>query len=151
MFIGVERAPIAAPVAVRTFEYIKILKDHTEDHMSTALRANEPEDGRIYFLCHGYWVLPAPPSLSPGLSECLAQARRVTVKGKNMLFDLELGVDSHRKPKSPDISLFRNRNHAKAFHLLLKIIDSRIDLCLEIILPYILPFGHTFHSVLFAN
>lgn len=71
MLIGMDGAPIAAPVAVGTLDYIEILKDHAEDRMSTPLRANEPEDGRIQFLCLGYWVLPVPPSIFLGLSECL--------------------------------------------------------------------------------
>jgi hypothetical protein len=50
MLIGMDGAPIAAPVAVGTLEDIKILKDHTEDRMLTPLPANEPEDGRIQFL-----------------------------------------------------------------------------------------------------
>jgi len=54
MLKGMDGAPIAASVAVGVLECIKILKDHTEDRMSTPLYANELEDGGIQFLWHGY-------------------------------------------------------------------------------------------------
>ena len=47
MLIEMKRASIAASMAMGMLEYIEILKDHTKDPMSTALHANEPEDGRI--------------------------------------------------------------------------------------------------------
>ena len=54
MLIKMKRASIAASVTMKMLEYIEILKNHIENHMSTILRANESENERIQFLYHKY-------------------------------------------------------------------------------------------------
>ena len=47
MFIEMKRASIAVSMTMKMLEYIEILKDHIEDHISITLYINESENKRI--------------------------------------------------------------------------------------------------------
>ena len=47
IFIEMKKVSIAASMTIKMLEYIEILKDHIEDHISTILYINESENERI--------------------------------------------------------------------------------------------------------